>query len=322
MKKFILLAVVSCTFIMCKKSDIAQSKLEEAVHAADSAVAVASNTVDEVSNTANKVLDSANIKIKEFENTKEDIREKIETTSKSIDSLAEKISSTKLESKPEKKDSTDPKPEKIVVNVPAPKVIKETKVVYKDLPKKDDYELSTAKNRMVKTGHISINAENAETVKEIIREEAEKNNAYITSEELSYVASEPVKNGSDAETSQKIYYMQIKVPIQNFDDLVNDLSSNLGDIESKNIDVSGSNYINNTICKLTVTLTDKSEAEKEPKTFGEKSFAAISSGWGVITSIFLFLLPFWPLFLITGIGYYFYKKKNTQRPSNGNDQNT
>jgi hypothetical protein len=55
-------------------------------------------------------------------------------------------------------------------------------------------------------------------------------------------------------------------------------------------------------------------AHKAPETFGEKSLAAVSSGWSVITSIFLFILPLWPLFLIAGIGYYFYKKRVKTQP--------
>jgi len=316
MKKFILLVAVSSTFIMCKKGEIAQSQIEKAVNSADSATTAATETINSVNDKANQALDSANIKIKEFEDVKNDVHEKIETASKSIDSLSDKIASTKLESKIEKKDSAEKKPEKIVVNVPAPKVIKETKVIYKDKPKSENFEV-TARNKMVKSGFISINVDNAETVKEIVKEEIKKNNGFIKSEELSYVVNEPVKNtpSSYSDADRKLYEMQVKIPIQNFDDLMNNLSS-IGEVENKNIEVFGNNYTDNAICNISITITDKASSEKEPKTFGEKSLAAISSGWGVITSIFLFILPLWPLILIGGIGYYFYKKRNKNRPHN------
>lgn len=312
MKKFILLIAVSGTFITCKKGEATQSHLEKAVQSADSAATVASEAINTVHNSADAVLDSANIKIKELEETGNEVKNKIEATSKIVDSLSEKISSTKLETKENKKDSAENRSEKVVINVPAPKVIKETKVVYRDQPKKENYELNVPKNKMVKTGYLSISVDDAETIKEIVKEDARKNNAYIKSEELSYIVQEPVKNDppSYSENDQKVYYLQIKVPIQNFDALINDLSYNIGDIENKNIEVSGQHYVDDTICNVTVTLTDKTEALKKPETFGEKSFAAISSGWDVITSIFLFILPLWPLFLIAGIGYYFYKKRN------------
>ncbi|MCQ9638563.1 DUF4349 domain-containing protein [Chryseobacterium sp. WG14] len=311
MKKFILLVAISSTFIMCKKGEAAQSQLEKTIQTADSASSVATEAIDNASHTISKTLDSANIKIKDFENTKNEIQQKIESTSKVVDSLSDKIASTKLESKVEKKDSAAKKSEKIVVNVPAPKVIKETKVIYKDKPKNDSYELNMPKNRMVKSGQISIKADNAETVKEIIKEEALKNNGYIKSEDLSYIESADRRR-----EDQKVYTMDIKVPIQNFDGLMDALNNSIGDIESKNIQVSGNDYTDNAICSISVSLTDKTETEKEPKNFGEKSLAAVSSGWGAIASIFLFILPLWPLFVIGGIGYYFYKKRNKNLPDN------
>jgi uncharacterized protein YoxC len=318
MKKFILLIAVSSTFIMCKKSEAVHSQMENTVKSADSAASAVSETINSVHENADKILDSANIRIKDFENAKGEIQQNIENTSKIVDSLSTKIASTKLESKIEKKDSAEKKHEKIVVNVPAPKVIKETKIIYKDSPKNDSYELSTPKNRMVKNGYLSISADNAETVKEMIKEEAAKNNAYIKSEQLSYTSPEPVKNTSPSypEDHQKVYDIQIKVPIQNFDGLMNSLSSSISDIESKNIEVSGTQYADNTICTVAVTLIDSTGSGKGPDTFGGKSLAAISSGWNVITSIFLFILPLWPLLLIAGIGYYFYNKKNKNLPNN------
>lgn len=311
MKKFILLVAVSGTFIMCKKGEAAQDKINEAIHTADSAATVATETVDNVSKTVDKVLDSASIKIKDFENTKNDIQQKIENTSKMADSLSEKIAATKLESKIEKTDSAEKKSEKTAVKAPAPKVIKETKIIYKERPKNDSYELNTVKDKMVKSGYLAIKAENAETVKEIIRDEAYKNNAYIKNENLSYVES-----ASPEGENQKVYSLDIKVPMQYFDGLMNAISSNIGDIETKDIQVSGSQYADNTICTINVSISNQPKVEKEPDTFGGKSLAAIESGWNVITSIFLFILPLWPLFLIAGIGYYFYKKKNKNTADN------
>ncbi|WP_223600406.1 hypothetical protein [Chryseobacterium sp. GVT01B] len=311
MKKFILLVAVSGTFIMCKKAEATQDKINEVINKADSATTVATETIDNASKAANQVMDSASIKIKDFENTKSDIQQKIESTSKMVDSISEKIATTKLESKIEKKDSIEKKSEKIAVKAPAPKVIKETKIIYKDQPKNDSYELNMPKDKMVKSGYLVIKADNAETVKEIIREEANKNNGYIKNENLSYVES-----ASPYGENQKVYSLDIKVPIQHFDGLMDAINSNVGDIDTKDIQVSGRNYADNTICTINVSISDKAQTEKEPKTFGGKSLAAIESGWEVITSIFLFILPLWPLFLIAGIGYYFYKKKNKNVPDN------
>lgn len=295
---------------MCKKGESAASQLENAVHSADSTVSSASEKINEVSDKANAALDSASVKIKEFEDTKNEVKNKIENTSKIVDSLSEKISSVKLETKTEKKDSAK-KEEKIVVNVPAPKVIRETKIVYKDKPKKENYELIIPQNKLVKTGVLELTVDDAETAKEIVKQEVSKYDGFVRSENISLNNNE-----------NKIAYLKIKVPIQKFDYLMDDLSSNLGTVENKSIELSGQNFVQNTLCEVDITLYGKagSYAEtEEPKTFGEKSFAAISSGWEVITSIFLFILPLWPLFLIGGIGYYFFKKRQ-QKPSENHDK--
>lgn len=302
MKKFILIVAVSGTFIMCKKGEATASQLENAISSADSTISDTSEKISEIDDKANAALDSANVKIKDFQQAGNEIRENIENTSKVVDSLSEKISSVKLESKAEKKDSAK-KESKIVVNVPAPKVIKETKIVYKDKPKNENFELNVPKNKLVKTGVLEVTVDDAETAKEIVKEEVSKYDGFIRSENISLNNNE-----------KKIAYLKIRVPIQKFDYLMEDLSSSLGEVENKGIEVSGQDFVQNTMCEVDITLYGKDGAyvkDDEPKTFGERSFAAISSGWNVITSIFLFILPLWPLFLIAGIGYYFYKKRKT-----------
>lgn len=286
---------------MCKKGEAATSSLENAISSADSTIADASAKIITINDQANAALDSANVKIKEFEDTKNAVKDKIENTSKIVDSLSEKISSVKLESKEEKKDSAK-KENKIVVNVPAPKVIKETKIVYKNSPKKENPEL-IRQNRFIKKGTLEISVNDAETAKEIVKDEVAKYNGFIRSESVSL-------QNDDKKTA----YLRVKVPVQKFDYLMSDLNYNLGMVENMNIETSGRDIVENTMCEIDITLYGKegTVAEgKNPETLGAQSFAAISSGWNVITSIFLFILPLWPLFVIAGIGYYFYKKRKT-----------
>lgn len=289
---------------MCKKGEATASDLENTLQSADSTVSATSEKLNDIGDKANAALDSANVKIKDFENAKNEVKDKIENTSKMVDSLSEKISNVALESKTEKKDSVK-KDQKIVVNVPAPKVIRETKVVYREKLKKEKDELIVPKNRLVKTGTLEINVNDAETAKEIVKEEVAKYDGFIRSENISV--------SSDDKT---IAYLKVKVPLQKFDYLMSDLNYNLGEVKDKSINVTGQEVVENTMCELEITLYGKEGSyneNKNPETFGEKSFAAVSSGWNVITSIFLFILPLWPLFLLGAIGYYFYKKrgKNT-----------
>ncbi|MCD0456515.1 DUF4349 domain-containing protein [Chryseobacterium sp. LC2016-27] len=301
MKKFIVLVAVSSVFVMCKKGEATQPQLESAIKSADSTVANVEEKINSIHDDAEAVFDSASIKIKDFEKTKSEAVQKMEATSKSIDSLSEKIGSMKLESKSEKKDSLH----KIVVNVPAPKVIKETKIIYKDKPKKAE---TVSQDKMQKTGVLELSVNDAETAKETVKELVKKYDGSVKSENISL-------NNNDT----KIAYLKVKVPIQKFDYLMDDLSFNIGNVENKGIDVSGQDLVSNTLCDIEITLYGTSETaivKSKPETFGGRSLDAISSGWNVITSIFLFILPLWPLFVIAGIGYYFYKKKNNKPSEN------
>lgn len=310
MKKFILVVAVAASCIMCKKGEATASGLENALHSADSTVSATSEKISQVNDQANAALDSANVKIKEFESTKNDVKDRIESTSKIVDSLSDKISSVKLETKSVKKDSVK-KDEKIVVNVPAPKVIRETKIVYKDKPKKENSELNIPKNKFLKTGVLELTVDDAETAKEMVKEQVAKYDGLVRSENISL-------NNNDNKTA----YLKIKIPIQKFDYLMDDLSYNLGKVENKSIELSGQEFVQNTMCEIDITLYGKDGSyteNKKPETFGEQSFAAVSSGWNVITSIFLFILPLWPLLLIAGAGYYFYKKRNKNTTDNRQD---
>ncbi|WP_449387979.1 DUF4349 domain-containing protein [Chryseobacterium lineare] len=300
MKKFILLVAVSGTFIMCKKGESVSSQLENTVNSADSTVTEVSEKISNMNNQANAAIDSANVKIKDFQDTGNEVKENIKNTSKIIDSLSEKISSVKLESKSEKKDSAN-KEGKIIVQVAAPKVIRETKIVYKNQPKKENDELNIQRNKLIKKGTIDLTVNDAETAKEIVKEEVAKYDGFVRSENIS------VQNDD-----KKTAYLKVKVPVQKFDYLMSDLSYNLGKVENKSIEVSGINAVENSLCEIDITLYGQESemiADKKNESFGDQSFAAISSGWNVITSIFLFVLPLWPLFLLAGIGYYFYKKR-------------
>lgn len=285
---------------MCKKGEAATSQLENTVNSADSTVTQASEKITDINNQANAAIDSANVKIKDFQDAGNEVKENIKNTSKIIDSLSEKISSVKLESKTENKDSAK-KEGKIIIQVAAPKVIRETKIVYKNQPKKENDEVNIQRNKLIKKGVIDLSVDDAETAKEIVKEEVAKYDGFVKSENIS-------AQNNDKKTA----YLKVMVPLQKFDYLMSDLSYNLGKVENKSIEVSGINALENSLCEIDIMLYGQDSemiADKKNESFGDQSFAAISSGWNVIASVFLFILPLWPLFVIGGIGYYFYKKR-------------
>lgn len=310
MRKLILIISVSGTFVMCKKGETAQNPFENTASNSDSIATVASEKISIINDEAAALFDSASIKIRDFEDSKNKAQQSIEATSKSIDSLSEKIAGIKLESKPEEKDSDEKKSEKVIINVPAPKIIKETKIVYKDRLENKE---KISKNKMLKSGVLELSVNDAQTAKETVKEEVKKYDGYIRSENIAL------------NNERRIAYLKVKVPIQKFDYLMDELSYNIGEVENKGIETTGNNFVSNTMCDLEITLygtPENSLVKEKPETFGGKSLAAVSSGWNVIASVFLFILPLWPLFVIAGIVYYFYKKKkNKNREEQNQPQN-
>lgn len=207
----------------------------------------------------------------------------------------------------EKKDSIIQKVKKATSKTVAPQIIRETKIIEKEVPQKDGYELNKSKNTLLKKGEIEINVPNAEDAKYIVQEYLTKYDGVLKSE------------NSTSYNEHKITYLKTKVPIQKFDYFIEELSSQLGEVVTKNIESSGYNFINNTFCDVEITLNEKPNTvglEDENKTFTEQTSDAIGSGWEVVKKIFLFILPFWPIFLIGGLGYYFFKKKNKKTNTN------
>ncbi|QQV01438.1 MULTISPECIES: DUF4349 domain-containing protein [Chryseobacterium] len=297
MKKTIITIMVCSTFIMCKKGESVNLSSERITQPIDSTVTDVNSKVNDIQQESKAVFDSANIKIKELDKTKSKAMHTIEETAKSIDSLSEKISSLNL-GLLSKKDSSENKNDKITSNIPAPKVIKETRIVYKTESKPKNIPV---KDIITKNGIIEINAENTEASKEKVKQFISKYDGILKSENTSLNNNE-----------NKIAYLKAKVPIQTFDYLMDDLNYNIGIVENKTVETNGSTYKNDILCDVEITIYGKTEnpiKPEEPQSFGGKSLAAVSSGWNVITSVFLFLLPFWPLFLILGTAYHFYKKR-------------
>lgn len=114
--------------------------------------------------------------------------------------------------------------------------------------------------------------------------------------------------------------MRVKVPIQKFDFLVEQLEMELGKVQNKNLDAEGSFYKENTLCDLEISLVSKdkkAEILAKDDSFLNQSLTAMGSGWEVLKNIFLFFLPFWPLALIGGGVYLWQRKKSIHsNPSN------
>ena len=155
------------------------------------------------------------------------------------------------------------------------------------------------KDPIVKTARLEIQVNNLNTAKALLKQKIRENNADLVFENFS------LNEGIQKE------YITAKVPLQNFDQLLSNLSGQLGDVKSKSTESEGKDYIASQICDIEITLLQneniadtaltKDEKEENPNSFS----GAFMKGFKILGDAMLFLLPFWPVFLIGGLVWYF-----------------
>ncbi|TDX86892.1 DUF4349 domain-containing protein [Epilithonimonas xixisoli] len=307
MKKLILTVFALSTLTMCKKADLEQAN--NAIANADSLFDKASESVQKFESTANSIVDSVNLKAKDLIKNKEEIEKAFENSKSKIDSIGENVEKFKKEIE-EKKISSNLDSIKNSIKKEIPKPVNKTvnKIVYRDKPQQDSHPKPAS---IIKKGYVEINVDDIATGKYLVQDQIRRYDGIIKTENL--ISNDEFQT----------YYITAKVPLQKFDYLVEELAD-LGIVKNKNVEIVGNDYNQNKMCDIEITLYGNKihpTVDEKDKSFGSKSLDAISSGWDVIGSILLFLLPFWPVFLIAGIVYYFYKKKNnkTQNPSENKD---
>lgn len=163
------------------------------------------------------------------------------------------------------------------------------------------------KNPIVKTARLEIQVDDLNTAKALLKQKIRENNADLVTE-----------NFSQNEGIQK-EYITAKVPLQNFDQLLSNLSGQLGDVKSKSTESEGKDYIASQMCDIEITLLQneniadtaltKDEKEENPDSFS----GAFMKGFKVLGDAMLFLLPFWPVFLIGALVWYFISRNKKKK---------
>ena len=289
MKKTIVLAAIALSIVACKKSEMANQNSSETENT--------SVVAKENSNAVSADL-SVNEDVKIDKEVAQKVHEKVmNETNKSIDSLAKTS-----QIKPEVIDETPPEAEdkKVVSNPVKPQIIKETKIIYKEKPT----ARSIAVNPIQKYGNLSFSVEdNAAAISEV---------RYLVKKYDGKIKSENLTSNNENNTN----YIVAKIPLKEYDYLIEDLMDNLGTLNDKTLEITGDDYQPKKLCDLEITLYSKNNSlaknEDEPKTFGGKAVNALTTGWEVTGNVLLFCLPFWPLFLLITFGYFYFKKKKTK----------
>jgi hypothetical protein len=337
MKKLIFsIFTASILLVACNKSDMKQAS--DTIKNADSLFQEAKegyNTLDSISkavkdsnSTIGKVI------IPEIDKHKEIIEDAIKKGNISIDSIQREFDKIKAKAQQNEEikkaiDSVasvaEANPETTKVKnllESANKILKHSNENSQpSAPKisQNDVKISSQKTEIVpivKTARLNISVEDISAAKEMLQQELRNTNGDLVTE--SYSENEGIAKE----------YITAKVPLYNFNNLVNNLA-NLGAVQTKTTDSRGKDYDSNQMCDVEITLVDHSISnssvtsaedlnivngdEKKDETFGDKSEGAFMKGFGVIGSLFLALLPFWPIFLIAGIVWYFVAKKNKKK---------
>ncbi|KIA89267.1 DUF4349 domain-containing protein [Kaistella jeonii] len=307
MKNLILSIVTVLSLVACKKQEGVSTTGESSssITKGDSLSMNNSAGFDSTQNSTRKNSDSLNslakdtsvAKIQKLNNEKKLLTEKV---AKEMDSSTRSAIISEIKITQKKIDSVR---NNVVLNrkkqITAPKIVRERKIIYLEKSTRKEVVITP---KITKKGALEIEVEDMETAQFATKEQVFKYNGIVKSEQIS------------SDKDQQFDFLKISVPLDKSEYLIKDLENNVGKIISRNIQINGEEYSKNSVCHLEITLVKNSKdaiISAIPKTFGGRTLGAVGTGWNVIQEIFLFILPFWPVLLIGGGIYFYFKKKKT-----------
>lgn len=332
MKKIFLAIFLAVALVSCDKNTIQQTT--DSIKQADSLLTKANDgikTLDSISKTINDSDGIAKkVIIPEIEKQKKSIDSTIKSGSWQIDSINKEIEkitkNVKVGTEVVKTlDSANRSLEKggnviSVLTKTADKILQQTKSQPKVAENPSQNQPSQNQNNsvtavpekvnppLVKTAKLEIQVENLDEAKALLKQKIRENNADLVSE--NFTQNEGIMRE----------YTTVKVPLQYFDGLVSDVSSQLGDVKSKSTETEGNDRIASQMCDVEITLVQnenisgtafaKEKVEEDPNSLS----GAFMKGFNVLGDAMLFLLPFWPIILIAvGLWYFIAKRNNKKR---------
>ena len=331
MKKIFLSIFVAGALVSCDKNTIQQTT--DSIKQADSLLTKANDGIKTLDSILKTINDSDGITKKvilpEIEKQKKSIDSTIKSGSWQIDSINKEIEkitkNVKVGTEVVKTlDSANRSLEKgenaiSVLTKTADKILQQTKSQPKATENPAPNPPSQSQNNsvttlpekeispLVKTARLEIQVENLEEAKALLRQKIRENNADLISE--NFTQNEGIMRE----------YITAKVPLQYFDGLVSDVSSQLGDVKSKNSETEGNDRIASQMCDVEITLLQNENiagtaVPNEKVEEDSNSFSgAFMKGFKVLGDGLLFLLPFWPIILIAAGIWYFVAKRNKKK---------
>ncbi len=333
MKKTIFsIFTASILLIACNKTDMQQAT--DTIKNADSLFQEAKESYKTLDSISKIVKDSGNIAVKDIDKHKEVIENAVKKGNLSIDSLNKQFQKIKAKTQNNEEiakaidsvtnaiksgdinslkniEETVNKVIKETKKQPTPKVEEETTIPQNEVkisPKKVEIQ------PIIKSANLELEVDDLAATKFLLEQSLNNNNGEILTnrfDEIEGIAQQ---------------FITVKVPLSSFNNLVNSVSS-LGQVTSKSTEVEGNDYLADQMCDVKIILTDKTpesstlnddlnalnKDENKDETFGKKTSNAFLKGFSGLGSLFLALIPFWPIFLIGGIIWYFVAKRNKKK---------
>jgi hypothetical protein len=267
MKKILLSFLVAVAMISCDKNAIQQTT--DSIKSADSLFTKANNgfkTLDSISKTINgKDGIARKVIIPEIEKQKKAIDSTIKNGGFQIDSINKEIEKITKNVKigTEVVKTLDSANVALNNGESAIKVLTKTADKILNQTKKQNPPPSSLQNKqnnssqnqnnqviiqnnpLIKTAKIEIEVDDITEAKSILNQKIRENNGDLISE-----------NYSENEGFQR-EYISVKVPLQNFDELVSNASSQLGNMRSKESFSEGIDYVSRQMCDVEITLVQK-----------------------------------------------------------------
>lgn len=230
------------------------------------------------------------------------------------DNLKDKDIAGQLDTLTQKINSSE-KPEEIIQSVTQLIKTATNKATKKEV-KIENPEVSKTSGATVTTKNPIIQKANIEFETEDLSSSNSKLNS-ITQQYAAKVLSQKTLND---EGMQKQEWVLI-VPYNQFDPMIKTLENIWGVPVYKEIASSGSDEVLDQSCQIKITLSENKQISPtqlaHPPTVVKDSLnaeqsvpMAIKKGWDGLSNVGLWLLPFWPLFLLGGVVWYFVAQKN------------
>ena len=164
------------------------------------------------------------------------------------------------------------------------------------------------KNPLTKSATLEIEVEDLSAAKAILKQKVRENNADVVSENFSRT------EGIARER------MTVKIPLQHFDQFVENISGQLGEVKMKSTASEGTDYVSGQMCDVEIALLQNekmaagqfSKEDEKPESFSKKSSGAFMEGFEIVKKMVVAVLPFWPLFLLAG-GIIYFIRRNRKR---------